>query len=186
MCFLSKLGLLRINVKAVLNCVRNFINFNLRHRFVKYGADVHVQWNVEIYSPNNIVKIGNHVGINSGTIILSDINIGNYVLIAPRCGLINRGEHIYNNPCQTIYEGGRARSETIVIEDDVWIGFGSTILGGVRIGQGSIVAANSLVINDVPPYSIVAGNPATIIRERFGEDEIRKHREMMRNKVENM
>ena len=159
-----------VKLKNFLNLIRNFLNFNFRYPFVVFGDDVHVQWNVEIYSPNNIVNIGNHVGINSGTIILSDINIGNYVLIAPRCGLINRGEHIYNNPSQTIYEGGRARSETIVIEDDVWIGFGSTILGGVTIGQGSIVAANSLVINDVPPYSIVAGNPAKVIKIRTVEN----------------
>ncbi|NCO72197.1 MULTISPECIES: hypothetical protein [Shewanella] len=181
---LSKLSELKVNFKAFLNFIRNFINFNLRYRFVKYGVDVHVQWNVEIFSPNNIVTFGDHVGINSGTVILSDVNIGNYVLIAPRCGLINRGEHIYNKPCQTIYDGGRSRSEMIVIEDDVWIGYGSTILGGVRIGEGSIVAANSLVINDVPPYSIVAGNPAKIIKERFSLDEILKHREMIRNKVE--
>lgn len=160
------------------------MNFKLRYRFVQYGEDVHVQWNVEIYSPNNNVTIGNHVGINSGTIILSDVNIGNYVLIAPRCGLINRGEHIYSNPNQTIYEGGRSRSEMIVIEDDVWIGYGSTILGGVKIGQGSVVAANSLVINDVPPYSIVAGNPATIIKKRFESEDMLKHSKMMREKVE--
>jgi chloramphenicol O-acetyltransferase type B len=171
-------------MRKFLNKLRNFLNFNLRYRFVKYGADVHIQWNVEIFSPNKIVSIGSHVGINSGTVILSDVEIGDYVLIAPRCGLINRAEHIYNNPKSTIYEGGRARSELIVIEDDVWIGYGSTILGGVRIGQGTIVAANSLVMNDVPPYSIVAGNPAKVIKQRFNKQETLEHKLMMSEKSE--
>lgn len=168
--------------KRFLNFFRNFINFKIRHAYVKHGSDVHVQWNVEIFSPNKTVVIGNHVGINSGTVILSDIIIGDFVLIAPRCGLINRGEHIHNNPTSTMYEGGRSRSETIVIEDDVWVGYGATILGGVKIGTGSVVAANSLVIDDVPPYSIVAGNPAKIIKMRFNQEQISIHREMLRGR----
>ena len=51
-----------------------------------------------------------------------------------------------------------------MIEDNVWIGERSTILKGVHIGKGSIVASNSVVVKDVPPYSIVAGNPAKIVK----------------------
>jgi len=51
-----------------------------------------------------------------------------------------------------------------VIEDDVWIGFKATILKGVTIGRGSVIAAGSVVTKDVPPYTLVAGNPAQIIR----------------------
>ncbi|MEE4213008.1 MAG: DapH/DapD/GlmU-related protein [Parvularcula sp.] len=52
----------------------------------------------------------------------------------------------------------------IAIEDKVWIGFGATILKGVTIGEGAIVAAGAVVTKDVPPYSIVAGNPARVVR----------------------
>jgi acetyltransferase-like isoleucine patch superfamily enzyme len=52
----------------------------------------------------------------------------------------------------------------IVIEDDVWVGFKSTILKGVHVGRGAIIAAGSMVTKDVPAWTIVAGNPATIIR----------------------
>ena len=52
----------------------------------------------------------------------------------------------------------------IVIEDDVWIGFNSTILKGVTIGKGAIIGANTLILKDVPPYAVVVGNPARIIR----------------------
>jgi acetyltransferase-like isoleucine patch superfamily enzyme len=59
----------------------------------------------------------------------------------------------------------------VVIGNDVWIGTNTTIMSGVKIGDGSVVANNSHVVKDVPPYSIVGGNPAKIIKYRF-DDEI--------------
>lgn len=167
-------------MKSILNFIRNVLNFKIRYRFVEYGEDVHIQWDVQIFSPRSHVKIGNHVGINSGTVIISDVEIGNHVLIAARCGLINRGEHIYNNPGITMYDGGRSRSELIVIGNDVWIGYGSTILGGVKIGDGAVVAAGSVVINDVEPFTIVAGNPAKAIKNRFESQDLQYHVEMLK------
>ena len=58
----------------------------------------------------------------------------------------------------------RFQVDFILIEDDVWIGFNSTILKGVTIGKGSIVAACTLIVKDVPPNVIIAGNPAKIIK----------------------
>ena len=60
----------------------------------------------------------------------------------------------------------------IVVDDDVWIGYGATILSGVHIGQGAIIAAGSVVTKDVPPYAIVGGVPAKIIKYRFSPDMI--------------
>lgn len=60
----------------------------------------------------------------------------------------------------------------VVIENDVWIGRGSTILSGVRIGDGAVIAACSVVPGDVPPYSIVAGNPAKVVKYRFPKEDI--------------
>jgi virginiamycin A acetyltransferase len=57
-----------------------------------------------------------------------------------------------------------------IIENDVWIGYDSLIMPGVRIGNGAIVAARSVVVNDVEPYSIIGGNPAKQIRKRFSEE----------------
>lgn len=57
----------------------------------------------------------------------------------------------------------------IVIGNDVWIAHGATILSGVRIGDGAVVGARSVVTSDVPPYGIVAGNPAKLIRRRFDD-----------------
>lgn len=61
-----------------------------------------------------------------------------------------------------------------IIGNDVWIGYKATIMAGVRIGDGAIIATNSTVTKDVAPYAIVGGNPATEIRKRFGEEKIKK------------
>lgn len=66
------------------------------------------------------------------------------------------------------------RKGQILIGNDVWIGDGVTILGGVRIGDGAVVAAEAVVTKDVPPYAIVGGNPARVIKYRFPRDVIEK------------
>jgi virginiamycin A acetyltransferase len=62
----------------------------------------------------------------------------------------------------------------IIIENDVWIGAKSTIMSGVKIGNGAIVAAGSVVTKDVPPYAVVAGNPGKVVKYRFNDDQINK------------
>lgn len=66
-----------------------------------------------------------------------------------------------------------SRGDT-VIGNDVWFGYESTIMPGVKIGDGAIIAAKSVVVKDVPPYTTVGGNPATVIRQRFSDAEIAK------------
>jgi virginiamycin A acetyltransferase len=61
-----------------------------------------------------------------------------------------------------------------VLGNDVWLGYGVTVLAGVHIGDGAIVAARSVVSTSVPPYAVVAGNPARVVRMRFPEDQVRQ------------
>lgn len=104
------------------------------------------------------------------------ISIGNYCSIANNCYFICGGEHDLSKlstfPFSFFCEGKRdsVSKGPIVIDDDVWIGFSSIILSGVHIGQGSVVAAGSVVTKDVPPYAIVGGNPAKVIRYRFAPE----------------
>lgn len=87
------------------------------------------------------------------------ITIGNGVFIGPKCNLIT----INHDPDPDNRSATYGRP--IVIEDKVWIGINSTILPGVRIGYGSIVGAQSVVTHDVPPMTVVAGNPARVIKK---------------------
>ncbi|MBK9292954.1 MAG: hypothetical protein IPM57_00660 [Oligoflexia bacterium] len=78
---------------------------------------------------------------------------------------IERKEH-YIRTCvnKKPFEKGSIKTAPVIIEDHAWINFGVGILKGVKIGEGAIVGAMSLVTKDVPPYTLVAGNPAQIIK----------------------
>ena len=106
--------------------------------------------------------------------------IGNYVQIAPGVKIIMGGNNTHNTRNITTYpflnmdelkKVYKCKGNTI-IGDSVWIGMEAIIMPGVKIGNGAVIAARSVVLNDVPPYSIVAGNPAQVVRLRFSEAEI--------------
>jgi virginiamycin A acetyltransferase len=81
---------------------------------------------------------------------------------------------IFGPPWDTTMDlvtGAPSRGDTVV-GHDVWIGYSALILPGVTIGHGAVVAAASVVASDVPPYAIVAGNPARVIRSRFDSDDV--------------
>ena len=107
------------------------------------------------------LKLGKHVFINAGTRIQDQggVTIGNNCLIGHNVvfATINHGESPSDRA--TLY------CAPIVVEDDVWIGSNATILAGVTIGKGSIVAAGAVVTKDVPPMTIVGGVPAKKIKD---------------------
>jgi virginiamycin A acetyltransferase len=70
-----------------------------------------------------------------------------------------------------LISGLPGRGDTVV-GNDVWFGYGATVMPGVRIGDGAIIAAKAVVVDDVPAYGIVGGNPAKLIRKRFSDDDI--------------
>lgn len=116
------------------------------------------------------VTIGNHCLINHNNVIQAGksingtITIGNYVHTGTNVIMLafNHGFYTRDIPSkeQDYLEA------PIVIEDDVWIGAGVIILAGVTIGKGAIIASNAVVNKDVPPYTIVGGVPAKIIKNR--------------------
>jgi virginiamycin A acetyltransferase len=75
-------------------------------------------------------------------------------------------EKVMPEPSELPYKGDT------VVENDVWLGYEALVMPGVRIGNGAIVSSRSVVTRDVPPYTIVGGNPATPIRKRFSDDAI--------------
>lgn len=104
--------------------------------------------------------------------------IKNYVSIAQRVSFILNADHYTNHISTYPFKVKALQIESsesfgkgnIIIEDDVWIGYGATILSGICIGQGAIVAAGAVVTTDVPPYAVVGGVPAKVIKYRFEEE----------------
>ncbi len=107
------------------------------------------------------IRVGRNVFVNQNCTFydLGGLDIADNVMIGPNVSLITAGHPL---------EPSRRRTATIgkpiVIERNVWIAAGATIIGGVTVGENSVVAAGSVVTKDVPPNTLVAGNPARVIR----------------------
>ena len=124
----------------------------LRRMGYQVGKDVYLPSDLKIalnfvYHRGELT-IGDRVSIASGVIII----------LASHSNFSDVSKHVTQ------------RSDTVTIEDDVWIGAGSIIMNGVTVGKGSVVGCGSVVTRDVPPHTVVAGNPAKVIRT-VNEDE---------------
>ena len=155
-------SILRVNA----NCIKN----NGRTTIIRMdkGSSFKIDGNFEIYYDGDIIcfqdaklKIGSGFCNSNVKIRCSkEITIGNNVAISHDVTIMDSDAHYID------YEDYKI-SKPIYIEDDVWIGTRATILKGVTIGKGSIVAAGAVVTNDVPQNSIVAGVPAKVIKENI-------------------
>ncbi|RYU93727.1 acyltransferase [Emticicia agri] len=123
---------------------------------------------------NSIVKIGNRTFIGGSKIICAnDIIIGDDVLISWGCTIVDHNSHslIFSERKNDVIDGLVGKKDwtnviikKVKIDNKAWIGFDVKILKGVTVGEGAVVAAGSIVTKDVPPYTLVAGVPAKIIR----------------------
>ncbi len=114
-----------------------------------------------IVGPGAAVEIGDHVclGLRNTLCAATRIRIGNHVRTASYVSVYDTDTHAHAS-LERRADTGTVPGGAIVIEDDAWIGHGASILKGVTIGRGAIVGAGAVVTRDVPPYTIVAGNPA--------------------------
>ena len=110
------------------------------------------------------VGAGSAIGAYSWIGASGFVSIGRDVMFGPRV-LVLPENHVFDDPGRTIKSQGVVRSG-VVVEDDCWIGAGATLLAGVRIGRGSVVAAGAVVRSDVAPMSVVGGVPARLLKTR--------------------
>lgn len=118
------------------------------------------------------------VYIGRGCTLAPKVKIGKYTMLAPNVRILG-GDHIYNKPDTPIIFSGRPEMPSTIIGMDAWIGANVLIMAGVNIGNGSIVAAGSVVTKDIPAYSIYGGNPAKFIKFRFSDEQIAIHNKML-------
>jgi len=163
----------------VLNRIRNLVNFGLRYPNVTHGKNVHVQWSTSI-GRNRKIVIGDDVGIGKNCALHCDLRVGNKVLIAGAVAFVGSDDHVYDRVGVPIWDSGRGDQRRTIVEDDVWIGWGAIILSGATIGRGSIIAAGSVVVGDVPPYSIMIPQKARLLRRRFTPEQAAEHDDALR------
>ena len=129
-------------------------------------------------SPDLIAKA--YSFINRDCFVGPNVELGTYVMLGPSVAIVG-DDHLFDKPGTPIIFSGRPEPHKTIIEDDAWIGYGATLISGVRIGRGAIVAAGAIVTKDVPAYEIHGGIPAKKIGERFAEQASRlKHDQMLK------
>jgi len=138
------------------------------------------------YFPIDLVDIGDYsygpIDVYTYGAEGEGLKIGKFCSIAKDVKFVLGGNHKTNclmtfpvkNKFGKTQENESITKGKIVLEDDVWIGVGSTILSGVRLGQGCVVAAGAVVTKSFPPYAIIGGNPARIIKMRFDDKILNK------------
>ena len=107
------------------------------------------------------ITVGRNVFVNQNCTFydLGGLDIGDDVMIGPNVSIITSG-----HPIEPSQRRAFTTARPIVIERNVWVAAGATIIGGVTVGENSVVAAASVVTRDVPPNTLVGGNPARVIR----------------------
>ncbi len=152
------------------------------------GENVRIGYNCQFSYPN--ISIGNNVHIGSKAAFISSISkisISDYTIFGPNV-TIRGGDHrmdLIGKHISEISEEDKLseNDKDVIIQEGVWVGCNVTILKGVTVGKGAVVAAGSVVTKSVPPYTIVGGNPAKIIKTRFNDEQIIQHEEILRNRL---
>ena len=144
------------------------------------GAGSIVEAAIMFDRPGGVVSIGERTFVGGSTIVCAErIEIGNDVLISWGCTIVDHNSHALawserRHDVENWFVGRKDWSSVershVQIGDRAWIGFNVIVLKGVRIGEGAVVGAGSVVTRDVPPHTVVGGNPARVIRE-LAEDE---------------
>lgn len=153
--------------------------------YLRIGDESVIDGSFIFESEKGKIDVGNNVEIAGGTVLIScdEITIEDNVIIGWGSTLYDHNSHsidirIRENDVKREIQAHRAKkppltqkdwehviSKPIILKKGAWIGFGSTIMKGVTVGEGAIVAAKSVVVKDVAPYTIVGGNPARYIKD---------------------
>ena len=140
-----------------------------KHPGITLGNQVSLLENTLLNANNGSISIDDRSWLGPFSLIYGngEVSIGKHVMIASHCA-INTVSHHADDTSIPMNDQG-IYTAPVIIEDDVWLGIGSTILQGVRIGRGSIIGAGAVVTRDIPPWSVAVGIPAKIIRKRDRE-----------------
>lgn len=177
------------NIKSLFERVYNKLYIPIcKKRMANCGKEVY-------FSPYNSVftyesmSVGNYVHIAYHADFVatrSRIIIGDHVVFGPHV-CIRGGNHrvdVVGSYIDEVLDSDKLpeNDADVIFEGDNWIGMNVTILKGVKIGRGAIIAAGSVVVRDVPRYSIVGGVVAKVLKMRFSEEEIAKHERILSEK----
>jgi len=166
-----------IGERSVFYASSKVINLANNKNKICIGSSTHIRGELLVYPENGSILVGDYCYIGDNTRLWSalEIKIGDRVLISHGVNIHDNNSHPIELTdrhlhFKNIIEVGHTskydlRSQGIIIENDVWIGFNVIILKGVNIGRGAVIAAGSVVTKNVEPFTVVAGNPAKFIKK---------------------
>jgi len=160
------------------------LSYFYRKSMKSCGNNVYLRPSSSDFKGLENMSVGDHVLIPKNATFYcteASLTIGNYVVFGP-CPTIITGDHridVVGKYMYDVCEKSPENDAPVVIEDDVWIGANVTILKGVTIGRGSVVAAGAVINKSFPPYSVIGGVPAVLIRKRFGDEIIMLHERLL-------
>jgi acetyltransferase-like isoleucine patch superfamily enzyme len=154
----------------------NYKNINFKNNCrLEIGRGSIIEGSISFDKEGACIKIGERVFIGGSLLVCADsIEIGDDVLISWGCTVVDHNSHAigWKDRSQDVskwFDGikdwNAVQTAPVKIGARSWLGFNAIVLKGVTIGEGAIIGAGSVVTKDVPPYTIVAGNPARVIRE---------------------
>jgi len=165
-------------LRFFFNKLRTWYLFNWKFPWVKYNGFVRVMKHTSFAHMD--ISMGNNVQFGEYCNVSCNVNFGNNILMAGRVCFVGKNDHEFDVPGRLIWDGKRGDDGYCVVEDDVWIGHGSIIVGGITICKGSVIAAGSVVTKNIPPCEIWGGVPAKKIRDRFrSREELQRHIEFL-------
>lgn len=130
-----------------------------------------------VFSDHRLIEIGDNVFFGERTIINTGIlvKIGNNVMFGPDVMIIAGDHNVSEIGIQMRYIKSGGKNLPVILENDVWVGARVLILKGVKIGEGTVIGAGSLVTKEMPPYSICFGSPCKFIKQRFSDEDLKLH-----------
>ena len=172
-------------IKDLMNQIyTKLVPSRFRADWMHRGKNVHIDYASSLFVPFKHIWLGDDIYIGPRALFYctkSKIIIMGKVTIGPSLTIM-AGDHNYKTIGKFVFDEVTKMPENdqdVVIEPDVWIGCNVTILKGITIHHGAIVGAGTVVTKDIPPYAIVAGNPAKIIKSRFTPEEIEQHERIL-------
>ena len=154
------------------------------------GTKVHIPASVQLMGQG--MQLGNDVHLGENNLFMctnAPIVMGDHIMLGPGVTMIT-GDHRIDIPGKYMTQIGEKdklpeNDQPIVLKGDNWIGANVTVLKGVTIGEGAVVAAGAVVVNDIPDYALAGGVPAKVLKYRFQGLELEKHKEQLKINEEN-
>lgn len=173
-------------LKSVKNFIRSFLVSLRQNKYHRISATAHISRSVKVYNPYNLI-MEDYTNINGGTIMNTRATVtfkkyagaafGLTVITGNHMSIPGKHHKMITDKDKDRLDSLHEYDKNIIVGEDVWLAANVTLLSGVTIGRGAIVGAGSVVRYDVPPYAIVAGNPAKVVGFRFTPSIIVQHEE---------